>query len=124
MIEKIASIAPTGLDERQVRTAGDEGVGRCRHRLERDDVVIGGGVDLGESVAGTDGELDSPTAPGEDEGRSVRRRQVFVIERPVAKRTTLHLDRLALAGRNHAAIELQTRVHRDRHLPVGAIDSG
>ena len=72
VIEKLASIALAGRQQRQLGPAVDERVGRGRHGLEGDHVVVGGGEDLRVGIAGEERELDAPAVPGR--GRRAPRR--------------------------------------------------
>jgi hypothetical protein len=62
-------VAATGLDEREVMTAGHEGVRRSGHRLEAHEVAAGRREHLGEAVAAQECERSLGVSPAEHEAR-------------------------------------------------------
>src|ERR1700688_876725 len=66
------AVLTAGLDQPQRRPPGHQRVGRRRHRLEADERLASGRVELGVAVAVVEGDGDAAATAGEDElGRTI-----------------------------------------------------
>src|SRR5205085_876004 len=98
--------------------AADERVGRRRHRLECDDVVILGRVDLRIRVAADELDDDRAAAAAEDEARRIGEVRVPVVECAVAEWTGLDPNGLFTARWDLPVVGHEAGPHRKLDVPV------
>ena len=120
-------VPPAGLQQRQVRPTGDQGVGRRGHRLEGDHIVIRRRIHLRERISGT--EASARFAGLRRQARTAPRLggQVGVIECPRAEadparsrqapRSPVGSMRASSSSRSLTGISTPTR--RDRRREDG-----